>query len=417
MAPSAELMGWAAAIGAGLLIGIERERRKGSGAQRAPAGLRSFLIAALLGALAMRFSAALLPVAVLSVGALATAAYVRSRSRDPGLTTELALLLTVLLGALALHEPALAAALAVLVTAALAARESLHRLVRERLTTVELQHGVLLLAAVLIVLPLLPAQPIAWLAGLNLRRLWLLAVLVMAIQTLGHFGQRLLGPGRGLLLAGLLGGFVSSTATIAAMGQRARADARSAAFALGAALWSNVATIVQLALLVAVLSPSLLRVLALPLLASGLAALAAGAWSAWRMRGAAQPMADGVLVARPFDPRSALLFAAVMSLALLLAEGLRHWLGTTGVLLAAGLSGLADAHAAAASAAQLHAGGALAMMPAQLAVLCGLSSNMLSKSLAAGLAGGLRFGMGVAASLALMLLALWAAWLLPLATP
>lgn len=106
-----------------------------------------------------------------------------------------------------------------------------------------------------------------------------------------------------------------------------------------------------------------------------------------------------------------------MSLALLLAEGLRHWLGITGVLLAAGLSGLADAHAAAASAAQLHAGGALAMMPAQLAVLCGLSSNMLSKSLAAGLAGGLRFGMGVAASLALMLLALWAAWLLPLATP
>lgn len=294
MAPSAELVGWAAAIGAGLLIGIERERRKGSGAQRAPAGLRSFLIAALLGALAMRFSAALLPVAVLSVGALVTAAYVRSRSRDPGLTTELALLLTVLLGALALHEPALAAALAVLVTAALAARESLHRLVRERLTTVELQHGVLLLAAVLIVLPLLPAQPIAWLAGLNLRRLWLLAVLVMAIQTLGHFGQRLLGPGRGLLLAGLLGGFVSSTATIAAMGQRARADARSAAFALGAALWSNVATIVQLALLVAVLSPSLLRVLALPLLASGLAALAAGAWSAWRMRGAAHspwPMA------------------------------------------------------------------------------------------------------------------------------
>lgn len=44
---------WAVALGIGLLIGIERERRKGEGAKRAAAGLRTFAIASLLGAASM----------------------------------------------------------------------------------------------------------------------------------------------------------------------------------------------------------------------------------------------------------------------------------------------------------------------------------------------------------------------------
>ena len=43
------LLPWAAALGAGLLIGIERER---SQPRNSPAGLRSFVLAALAGAAA-----------------------------------------------------------------------------------------------------------------------------------------------------------------------------------------------------------------------------------------------------------------------------------------------------------------------------------------------------------------------------
>ena len=42
----------AVALGCGLLIGLERERRKGTGPGRAPAGIRTFAIASLAGALA-----------------------------------------------------------------------------------------------------------------------------------------------------------------------------------------------------------------------------------------------------------------------------------------------------------------------------------------------------------------------------
>jgi len=46
------LLGFATALGCGLLIGIERERRKGSGPARALAGVRTFTLAALTGAVA-----------------------------------------------------------------------------------------------------------------------------------------------------------------------------------------------------------------------------------------------------------------------------------------------------------------------------------------------------------------------------
>jgi Predicted membrane protein len=91
----------------------------------------------------------------------------------------------------------------------------------------------LLAAAALVVLPLLPDQPIAWLAGLNLHTLWLLAVLVMAIQSVGHVAVRAFGSQRGLALSGLAGGFVSSTATIASMAQRAGCRSPCRAIACG----------------------------------------------------------------------------------------------------------------------------------------------------------------------------------------
>ena len=75
--------GPAVALGCGL-IGLERERRKDRGADRAAAGVRSFSIVALLGAPgAGGGRGGLVPVGALVVGAMAALAYARSRSRDP----------------------------------------------------------------------------------------------------------------------------------------------------------------------------------------------------------------------------------------------------------------------------------------------------------------------------------------------
>src|SRR5690348_3007514 len=111
------MLGFAVALGCGLLIGIERERRKGQGPRRALAGVRTFTLAALLGALATASTApALVGAGAALVIALAAIGYFQDRrrgTRDPGVTTELALLLTYLLGVTAMEGPSLAAGAAV----------------------------------------------------------------------------------------------------------------------------------------------------------------------------------------------------------------------------------------------------------------------------------------------------------------
>jgi hypothetical protein len=117
------LVNLAVALGIGLLIGAERERRKGRGPARSSAGIRTFSVASLAGATSVMVGGALvLAVTIAGVAALTVIAYFRSRNDDPGLTTEISLILTALLGGLSMQQPALAAGVAVALAALLAAR-------------------------------------------------------------------------------------------------------------------------------------------------------------------------------------------------------------------------------------------------------------------------------------------------------
>lgn len=206
----------AVALGAGLLIGLERERRKGTGRSRAAAGVRTFAVTALAGALALEIGGELVLVAAAVFVALLTAlAYQRTANADPGLTTEMALLATLLLGALAMREPAVASGAAIVVAILLASRDRLHRFVRGALSDQEVNDALLFAAAALVVLPLTPDRTVGPYGAFNPRTIWRLLVLILGIQGAGHIAVRALGGRRGLPLAGFASGFVSSSATIA----------------------------------------------------------------------------------------------------------------------------------------------------------------------------------------------------------
>jgi uncharacterized membrane protein (DUF4010 family) len=216
------VLNFAVAIGIGLLIGAERERRKGEGPTRSPAGVRTFTITALAGAISITLGGELLlTITASGVILLACIAYWRGQDDDPGLTTEIALILTMLIGGLSMRQPPLAAGLAVAVTALLAARSQLHRFVRLVLTEEEVIDGLTFAGATLIVLPLLPDSPIGPYDALNLRTIWIIVTLVMAVSGAGYVATRIFGVRYGLPIAGLASGFISSTATIGAMGARA----------------------------------------------------------------------------------------------------------------------------------------------------------------------------------------------------
>jgi len=401
----------AVALGIGLLLGVERERHKGRGPGRGQAGARTFALTALAGGLCALIGPAALVVAGLAfVGAAALVGYRRSDPGDPGLTTEMALVVAYLLGVLARSEPVLAAGAAVAVTILLAERHRLHALARDVLTEQELHDGLIFAACALIVLPLVPDEGIGPGGALALRTVWLLVVIVMALQGAGYVALRTIGPRYGLLLVGLLGGFVSATATVATMAARARRMPEMARSTAAAGVVSSVATVTLLAIVVAAVDLATLRALALPLALAGAGAVGYAARLALRALQARDEEAPGP--GRAFDLRAALLLAITVSAVLLGSAALEDLLGRSGVILAVAVAGFADAQAAAISAATLAAAGDVTTATAAVATLGAFTTNTVSKAALAVAFGTRHYAVQVWIGLAAMLAGAWAGWAL-----
>nr|WP_293640016.1 DUF4010 domain-containing protein [Polaromonas sp.] len=403
------------ALGIGLLVGAERERRKKTGPTRGAAGIRTFAVSALLGAVSVMAGGGLgLAAAALMVGAGAFIAYQRIQDQDPGMTTEFALLLTCLLGGLAIRDSVLAAGVGVVLALLLAARDRLHHFVRSVLKEQELNDIILFSAMALIVLPLAPDRFMGPFDALNPRAIARLIVVVMAISALGYVAMRSLGPRYGLPLAGFASGFISSTATIYSMGERASRQPALMSSAVAGAVLSSIATIIQMTVVIGLVQTSLLTALALPLTFGGLAACLYGLFFVVRkttVRANASPV---VAVGRAFDLKTAAGFAALVSLVLLISAGLNAWLGPRGMLLGAAVTGLVDAHATAASAASLMAASKISSAQSVGPILVGLTANTLMKAVVAFKSGGARYAARIVPGLALMIIAVWlGAWLGP----
>lgn len=389
------LSGLAAALGLGLLIGLVRER---SGHPALIAGLRTHALTALGGALAFWIGLPVFVVALLLVGLLVVIGYRRTLDEDPGLTGEMALLLTLLLGGLAVREPALAAGLGVVVAGLLYAKGALHRLARDTLGEQEVHDGLVLLAAALVVLPLLPDHAVDPWGVLEPDALWRLVVLIMLVGMLGHVAMRVVGARWGLPLAGFFSGFVSSTAAVAGFGQRMRDAPGLRTWLVAAALFSNLASLLLFIGLVGAVSPALLVQVWPPLAAAAAVLLGGGVAGLWRApRDAADLPPEPQ--ARAFRLRHALALAAIIAGVLLVSAVLQDVYGNRGALAAAILVALAEWHAAAASLAQLNAAGNLPVEQARLGLVLVLVASTVAKSVLAFGAGGPAYGLRVAAGL------------------
>lgn len=383
-----------AALGCGLLVGIERERRKGQGPARSFAGVRTFAITAVLGATAaLSGIEPLVVVGALIVGGLALVGAWRDRSDDPGVTTEVALLLTYLIGVLCDARPLMAAGLAVGLTAVLAARQRLHRFASDWLLEGEVRDGIVLAALALMALPLMPDRPL-WGESLNPHVIVNLLVVLLGVQSLAHLSRRLLEARQAVALSAIASGFVSSTATIATLGLTARDGQVAPRLLAGGGLLSCVSTQLQLLLVAAAVRPSWLASLWLPCLSGAIVALL---WGGWLVRGAEslaseRPLASPRIEAfgrpsaeRMFNLGGAAAVAALLVAVQTLVAMLQAWRGDGGLLVGTLLAALADLHAASAAVFLGSIPGAvpgwLAPLPLALLVHAG------SKSVTAGLAG------------------------------
>lgn len=389
--------GYLTALGLGLLIGVVRERQRDHGGHT-PAGMRTHTIAALAGAVAWTLGLPVFLVVLGSVGLLAYGSYRLSDASDPGQTGEVALLVTVLLGALAQGSPGLAAALAVLVALLLQAKDKLHRLGRDLISEGEVRDGLLLLAAALLVLPLLPDASIGPGGALNPQKLWRLVVLVMAVSALGHVALRVIGSGKGLAVAGFFAGFVSSTAAIAGFGQRVRTTPALLRPSVGAAMFAALASLVLMFPVLATVSATLLKAVMPSLLGFGLVLAVGGALG---LRGGSGDEPAPTQESRMFRFTHALYFAGFMAGVLVVSALLRQAFGEAGALATAFLAAIAEVHAAVASIGQLVGQGLMAIDTARHAILAVLAASVIARGAVAWVAGGAAYGLRVSAGLAI----------------
>jgi len=260
-------------------------------------------------------------------------------------------------------------------------------------------------AVALVTLPVIPDRAFGPFGGINPLRVSRLVVLVMGIGALGHFAVRFLGARTGLPASGFVSGFVSSAATVAAMGSRAQHDALLLEPAVAGAVLSTVSTVIQLAIVVVAVSPPTLAKLVVPLAFAGATSIGYGLFDARR---AAVATAGGAMDrGRAVDLKAALLFASIVTSVLLLGAALQARLGETGLVVGLFFAGFADVHAAAISAASLVAGGGLAAEHAVVPILAALTANSATKAILAFGTGPRAYAVRVGIGLILVVAAAW----------
>lgn len=372
------------ALAIGLLVGAERERSHPGQA----AGIRTFALVAVIGAVAVQLPTVVAAVLCSGVAALVIAGYVVSPAAERGVTTETAVLATLGLGALTRSEPVAAVGLAVAVTVLLVSRENLHRFVRETVTDAERTDALVFFVAAFVVLPVLPAGRVGPYGAWVPQRIWLLVVLIIAIGWIGYTAVRLLGTRRGLVVGGLAGGFVSGTATTGVMAAHVRRGEAPMRSALAGAVMASVSTLVLLVALTALVDVDVsLRLL--PAMATGAGVLGLEAW--WLGRSRRPDEEDTTAAGRPFAIAPAVLLAVIISAVLPLSLWLQDRFGTAGALAASAAAALADVHGTSVAMATLVHGGDLTLAAGVTAISAGLVTNTVSKLVVATVAGGPRF--------------------------
>jgi uncharacterized membrane protein (DUF4010 family) len=368
----------ATSLATGLLIGLERERHP-----EAKAGVRTFALIALAGTLAALIgdgtdSAWLVPTGLVAVAATLIAAYAGDTTvADRGTTSIAAACVCYLLGALAgLGEPALAGALGIAVTALLYFKPELEGF-SAGLQRHEQVSVLQFLVASFIVLPILPDRTFGPYEVLNPRNIWLMVVLITGIGLASYVAVRVSGARHGAIVAGLMGGLVSSTATTVLYAQRSGESPEMRRLASVVVPLANLVPMVRIALIAAVLAPALLGFLA-PVL--GAALLCGIAVTAFSLRAAAGDGAPPVPESRnPAELGTALRFGAFYAVVLFVSAWLSDLAGSGGLYVTAMASGLADIDPIILSALNLFGGARVSPHQAVAAIALAYTANVAFK--------------------------------------
>ncbi len=318
-----------------------------------------------------------------AAGVLATVAVIALGSQqirseaDRGITSEVAMLVMFAVGALCVSGPLMiAVAVGAGVAVLLQFKPQLHGLVTE-LGDADIKAIMQFVLITFIVLPVLPNKTYDPFGVLNPHEIWLMVVLVVGISLGGYISYRFLGHHAGLVLSGLLGGIISSTATTASYARRTVEQPAMVPAAATVICLATGVSFVRILLEVAVVSRTLLPAVAPPLIGllivSLLFALLFG-------RRGSKPPETMPTQGNPSELKSAILFGVLYGVVSVSVAASKEYLPHSGLYVIAALSGLADLDAITLSTARLVESERVSVDYAWRSILIAALSNLTFKS-------------------------------------
>src|SRR5690625_4466340 len=230
--------------------------------------------------------------------------------------------------------PALAGA--VLATAVLSLRDELRSL-STAVTREDLFAVVQFAAVSLVVLPLVPDESFGPWGVWNPQTIWLLVVLISGVSFVGYVLTKVIGARGGLALSGLLGGLASSTAVTLSFSENSRKSPELAPVYAAGTLSAQMVMAPRVLVLLALVQPALVLPALLPL---GAIFLVASIWTLISYRQSKRVASSGAHITNPFELRTALQFALLFAVVLLLARAAQEYFGEAGVYVASIIAGI-----------------------------------------------------------------------------
>lgn len=370
------------ATGIGLLIGLEREYWAIQKQEHVFAGIRTFVLLSLLGfvGMALHFLASPLVMAMVFLGVIILTGmsyWFTATKGDIGGTSELAAIIAVMLGALTfLGFIAVSLMITVIVLVMLSSKVRLQNVIGQ-ITREEIYALVRFVVVALLIFPFLPNETYDPFQVVNPREIGWVIILTSGLGFIGYVLMRVLGAGRGILLTGIVGGLVSSTAVTWVFSKKSKEFPEVADHCATAILAASSVMVLRVLLWVMVFNKALLDGLLVPVLLM-FAAGAGVTWFYYRRQRAEKDLRTTLPLGKPLNLQQAIIFGLIYMVIILVVAYANDYFGQEGIYVTSGVAGLTDIDAVTISVSRLSAG-TIPVLTAQNAILLAAVSNTLVK--------------------------------------
>ncbi len=404
------------AIGIGFIIGLEREHAALKENVETFAGIRTFIFVVLLGFIAATSFFLLSPlvyIAILSFVVILTGiSYFITASRgEIGATTEFSVIIGFLLGTLLLlGKIEISLAITVIVVVLLSAKLRLKSFVGA-ITAEELYDFIRFVVIALLIFPFLPNESYGPYQVLNPREIGRVIILTSGLGFVGYLMMKFLGPGRGILISGIVGGLISSTAVTWVFSKKSKNNEELSHSCAVAILAASSIMAIRVLVWTFIFNRALFDTIAPSISFVFIAAILVTLVIYYRYR-RLEVTDTSIRKGKPLDLPGAMVFGIIYTTILLVVSYANANMGDSGLMFSSAIAGLSDIDAITITVSKL-AHQDLAFATASDAVLIAMISNTLVKTGIGAWAGSktlrkdLLIGYGVMAASALVALLLF----------